>query len=215
MFKVIKKNQIVLFAIALVMITVGYLNYNVGQYEVAETSGNEVNLINNNVNNEMVNQVNDSYNVATLGDAQLVNANNVVETSGQNEVKKEENIKKDEESIQKEKYFKESKLERENMYSEMLENYQIALANPNISEEQKNLSQNEIAKISSQKNSIMIAENLIKNKGFENVIIFVNNDSVSVVIGKENLNEAEIAQIQSIIQRELNVNIENIHISNK
>lgn len=214
MFKVIKKNQIVLFAIALVMITVGYLNYNVGQYKVAETSGNEVNL-DNNTDNEIVNQVNDSYNVATLGDAQLVSANNVVETSGQNEIKKNENIKQDEESMQKEKYFKESKLERENMYSEMLENYQIALANPNISEEQKNFSQSEIAKISSQKNSIMIAENLIKNKGFENVIIFVNNDSVSVVIGKEKLNEAEIAQIQSIIQRELNVNIENIHISNK
>ncbi len=61
----------------------------------------------------------------------------------------------------------------------------------------------------------MIAENLIKNKGFKDIIIFINNQSVSAVISDENLETAEIAQIQSIIQRELNIDIENIHISNK
>ena len=61
----------------------------------------------------------------------------------------------------------------------------------------------------------MIAENLIKNKGFKDVIIFSNNGSISVVVKKENLEEADIAQIQSIIQRELNAKVENIHISNK
>ena len=66
-----------------------------------------------------------------------------------------------------------------------------------------------------QKNAIMIAENLIKNKGFKDVVIFVNNDSISVVVRAEKLQESDIAQIQSIVQRELNAKVENIHISNK
>ena len=61
----------------------------------------------------------------------------------------------------------------------------------------------------------MIAENLIKNKGFKDVVIFVNNDSISVVVRAEKLQESDIAQIQSIVQRELNAKVENIHISNK
>ena len=101
------------------------------------------------------------------------------------------------------------------MYSEMLESNQSIMANSDISQEQKNNAQQEINKINSQRNSIMIAENLIKNKGFQDIIIFINNQSVSAVVRADKIETAEIAQIQSIIQRELNINIENIHISNK
>ena len=101
------------------------------------------------------------------------------------------------------------------MYSEMLASYQSVLASASISAEQKNTSQNEISSINSQKNAIMIAENLIKNKGFKDVVIFVNKDSVSVVVKSNKLEQADIAQIQSIVQRELKVDVANIHISNK
>ena len=77
------------------------------------------------------------------------------------------------------------------MYSEMLESYQTILASSNISAEQKSSSQAEISNINSQKNAIMIAENLIKNKGFEDVVIFANNGSISVVVRAEKLEEAE------------------------
>jgi hypothetical protein len=62
----------------------------------------------------------------------------------------------------------------------------------------------------------MICENLIKTKGFENNVVFVNSESVSVIIGsKDTLKKEEIAQIQNIISRELKVDVENIHISTK
>ena len=62
----------------------------------------------------------------------------------------------------------------------------------------------------------MICENLIKTKGFSNVIIFVNGQSVSVIVeSKEELKQEEVAQIQNIIERELNVDTTNIHISSK
>ena len=61
----------------------------------------------------------------------------------------------------------------------------------------------------------MICENLIKTKGFEDVVIFVNGDSISVIVEDEQLSPAEVAQIQNIISREMSAKVENIHISNK
>ena len=101
------------------------------------------------------------------------------------------------------------------MYSQMLETYQKILESTTISQEQKAISEQEIAKINQTKNAIMIAENLISTKGFENNVVFVNDESVNVVVKAEDLGTEQIAQIQNIISRELKVEIENIHISHK
>ena len=61
----------------------------------------------------------------------------------------------------------------------------------------------------------MIAENLIVAKGFEDVVIFSNEDSISVVVKSNELKQEQVAQIQNIVSRELNVPAEKIHISNK
>ena len=112
-------------------------------------------------------------------------------------------------------YFSTSKLERDTMYSQMLETYEKVLNSSNSLETQKQSAQEEITKINNIKNSIMICENLIKTKGFENVIIFVNGESISVIVEDEQLSPEEVAQIQNIISREMNAKAENIHISNK
>ena len=61
----------------------------------------------------------------------------------------------------------------------------------------------------------MICENLIKTKGFEKSIIFVNGDSVSVIIGAIEIKQEEVAQVQNIISREMKKEVENIHIATK
>ncbi len=117
--------------------------------------------------------------------------------------------------IQGNDYFVTSKLERNIMYSQMLESYQKIIDSSSSITEQKTVAQQEINKINELQNAIMITENLLSTKGFENNIIFVNGDSISVIIGKEELSQDEVAQIQNIISRELNAQVENIHISKK
>ena len=124
------------------------------------------------------------------------------------------------ESVNKDKqlnnnYFTQSRLDRDTMYSQTLDTYQKIIENESISADQKAIAQKEISKINEQKNSIMIAENLIKVKGFEDLIIFINGENVSVIVKSDKLEEKEIAQIQNIVTRELGVKIENINISNK
>jgi len=206
--KILKRNQIIVFILAFMLITAGYVNYNNTVNNVKETAS----LMN-------------SEEVAGIGDAQLVNSNNVIDENEENELKQEENNAEnpatETNTVQtsvttgNEQYFISSKLERDKMYSQMLETYQKILENSSISEEQKGIAQTEISKIQSIKNSIMIAENLIKNKGFTDLIIFVNDNSISVIVDKEKLEEAEIAQIQNIIVRELNADAQDIHISTK
>lgn len=227
MIKALKRNQIIIFAIALMLITAGYLNYTMQSEETAQTSGiienqeiagiGDAKLVSsNNISSENVtgnNFVNNTTNSTSQNNINNVIKNNTNSSNNENLNNVSETSAEVSEDL--DKYFTESRLEREKMYSEMLESYQTILASSNISSEQKSSSQSEISNINSQKNAIMIAENLIKNKGFKDVVIFANNGSISVVVRAEKLEEADIAQIQSIVQRELGVNVENIHISNK
>lgn len=192
--KILKKNQIIILVIALMLVSAGYLNYSANLNEVQKT--------------------------ASIGDAKLVSSNGIVETNTQETALVENNKEQTEETTKTNakiinEYFSQTRLNRESMYSQMVESYQKILENESIASDQKAIAQTEIKNINDTKNKIMICENLIKTKGIDDVIIFVNDKSISVVVKAENLEEDKIAQIQNIIAREMNTQINDIHISNK
>ena len=201
---ILKKNQIIISVIAIMLIAAGYMNYTANTKETLQAAA-----------------LADTEKYADLGDATLVSAN-VVENNEENtesdiSTALTEDTTSTSSSVETSdnEYYAESRLEREKMYSQMLESYQNILANTQISDTQKEIAQNEIVKINTTKNAIMITENLIKNKGFEDIVIFVNGDSISIVVKAKELSQEQIAQIQNIVSRELNGDIDNIHISNK
>ena len=99
------------------------------------------------------------------------------------------------------------------MYSQMLDSYQTILESSEISDAQKEVSQTEINKINNTKNAIMIAENLLKTKDIEDIILLVNDKSINVVVKTDKLSQDKVAQIQNIVSREMNAEIDNIHIT--
>ncbi len=208
--KMFKKNQVVIYVIALMLVVAGYLNF---------TATNDLNTAIQTSSSEE-----ELTKMANIGDAQLVSSNvvsenNVIEDNNnivKNEIIEENTIYTNSNaSSDDSEYFSKSKLERETMYSQMLETYEKVLNSTNSLETQKQAASEEISKINNTKNRIMICENLIKIKGFNNVIIFVNGDSINVIVEDEQLSPEEVAQIQNIVSREMSVKIENIHISNK
>ena len=212
--KLIKKNQLTILVLALMLVTAGYLNYNSSVKETSTqiASIGDATLVSSNISNSISNQVKDeNQNVNVSAENKSETAQSAVSTTETNVVETNATINKDDEN----EYFSASKLERDTMYSQMLDSYQRIFNNSNASEKQKEAAQEEIEKINKIKNSIMISENLIKTKGFDSVVIFVNDDSISVVVKKEKLKKEDIAQIQSIIAREMNAKIDDIHISNK
>ena len=213
--KLLKKNQIIIYVIAIMIMTAGYLNFT--------TNAND----NQSIETSMQMEAKDDTLLADIGDATLVNSNDVVtgeeSNSESNEEKAENEVAQTNENkeiatnseVTKDDYFVQSKLERDTMYSQMLETYEKVLNSTNSLETQKQTATQEITKINELKNSIMICENLIKTKGFENSIIFVNDKSISVIIESEELKPEDVAKIQNIIAREMKADIDNIHISTK
>ncbi len=228
---VFKSNQIIIYTIVLMLFTAGYFNYTnkikenevetsvqeIGdngkideqdnivdkskdnkELEEKEKKEEEENEENNKKSNEKkLKEVKDEdktvEKIAGIGDATLVSSNDVVEDD----------------------YFAKSKIERDAMYSQMKETYQAILNSPNSMESQKEMASVELARINETRNCIMICENLLETKGFKDCIIFVNEGSVSVIVGVKELKQEQIAQIQNIITRELGAIIENIHVSTK
>lgn len=59
----------------------------------------------------------------------------------------------------------------------------------------------------------LTVENLIRAKGFSDVIVSIHKGNVSVVVGTETLNDEQVAQILDIVLRETGKSAENVKIS--
>ena len=232
--EIIKKNQIVVVTVALMLITAGYMNYNnksennIELAEIGDAKLVSANIAEDNIEENIANDneeekikdnieeniINDNLENRTENNTQIDTENNT-DTNDKN-IETSSNIQENKinNQINEDDYFAKTRLERETMYSQMLEAYQKILENEKIPDNQKGVASNEIKNINDRINAISISENLIKTKGFEDVILLINDNNVNVVVKrKENLKEEEVAQITNIVSRELKVEIENIHIS--
>lgn len=232
-----KKNEIVIYAIALMLVTAGYFNYtaNIENNSVetyAEETQNTLNVVNDiekEVNAEKednINNIEEENNVAKDDNNTLPNENSTAQNNTENEkIEVSSNEKKDDEEIGDAKlvssdsvtdYFVSSKLERDTNYADMISTYTKILEDNSVSETQKNNAMKEITKITNTKNAISVCENILSTKGFDNFVVLVNNNSVNVVVKlKDKLTKEKVAQIQNIVSRELGSKIEDIHITEK
>ena len=194
-------KEIALLAIATVLIGIGYSNYS----------------------EEETMQVASLQNEASIGDARLVSSNAIVDNDETEKDESNANVNSNDKSLENintnaqenQDYFSTTKLERETMYSQKLETYQKMIENEQLTNEQKAIAMQEVSKITEEKNAIQIAENLIKNKGYENVVILKNDENINVVIKAKKLETEDIAKLQNIITRELKVDLSKVNISSK
>ena len=237
-FKNFKKNEVIIYAIALMLVTAGYFNFTTNTDEQSVETYAETNNISDFANE-----------YANIGDARLVSSNDIVEntsvennineisqnnteeqnkndknnneiTDNTNNIESKEN-KKNTEAVEtannsSDDYFVSSKLERDKTFASMISTYTKILNDGSVSETEKSIAMKEITKINNTKNAISICENLILNKGFANCIIFVNQESINVVVDLDGeLSKDKVAKVQNIVSREFNCEINNIHISQK
>ena len=242
-WKSFKKSEVAIYAIAIMLVAAGYLNYSTMNKEIATSE----------TYSEDIQNIAESDNSSNIGDATLVNSNDVIEnnTITENIVEKEvdenstesetqntssntvieensiveNNVNEDLETSSQEvsdndnsgeDYFTSSKLNRDTTYASMISNYTSILERDNVSESEKQIAMQEITNINNTKNAIMICENILSTKDIDDCVIFVNDDSINVVVKLEGgLTKEKVAQIQNIVSRELDTEIANIHITEK
>lgn len=110
-------------------------------------------------------------------------------------------------------YFVQAKLNREQARANEKEILNEIINNQNVEPIQKALAADSMLEIQKRIERETAAEAMIESKGFSEVYVRIDDNSVDVVVNKSALTDAEIAQITDIIKRKTGMAENQIHIS--
>lgn len=104
-------------------------------------------------------------------------------------------------------------MDREQSRAKQKEILTEMLDNSNVSESQKNVCSDSMLELQERIEKETAAEAMIEAKGFSQAYVRMDDDTVDVVVDKDTLTDAEVAQIQDIVKRKTGYTAEQIRIS--
>ncbi len=110
-------------------------------------------------------------------------------------------------------FFAEQKLERDQNRTEQIEQLTEYINNVNADQDSKSKAATNLIQIQERIDKENSAETLLKAKGFTEVYVRINDDTVDVVVNKADLTDADIAQIEEIVNRNTGYSVSKIHIT--
>ena len=215
----VKKNQVIITALVATIAAAGYLNY----IDSAPQKANEVML----TDNSDIALVGDSNNVAVTDDNPEIAAAESTTSGNTSSEKNEEkttNVNKAEadsdagaavfvNSSTDTSYFVQAKLDREQSRAKQKDMLNEMLNNEKATSEQKNEATTAMLQIQKRIEKENAAEDMLKAKGFSEVYVRIDDDTVDVVVDKEKLTDTEIAQIEDTIKRKTGLPADKIRIT--
>ncbi len=114
-----------------------------------------------------------------------------------------------------EDYFSLTVLNRQQSRDEAIDVLKLVSESDEATEEAKAEASDKLAQIALDIQNEANIETLVKAKGFTDCVAIISEDSVSVIVGAEELKAAEAAQIFAIVYETTGVAPENISIINK
>lgn len=191
--KIIKKSQIAIISLSLMVMVAGYVNYKYNP-EREENLGQSVY-----VNSK------DGFMYSNIKIYEEDKRENNEETTQVN------NLYKQKESQETLSNFRAN---RNNMFSELEETYSKVIEANSTTTEQLTEYQNKLNKLIENKHTITIVEDLIKSKGIDDIVIVPTNENLNVIVSdKEEITKDIIAMIQKTIQDELDFPADKITIN--
>lgn len=228
---VIKRNQVIITALVVMIAVAGYLNYIDGKSSVQ----NQIMLNDQGEISALVpdlTSTDDAYPDSEIGAAWTADDNPAIVMEAEPYVWTDEEAavtigpSSDGENAITEpgeavfvnttndsSYFVQAKLDREQSRAKGKEILIDVINNQNIEQSKKAEAADAMMDIQKRIEKETAAEAMIEAKGFTEVYVRIDDDSVDVVVNKEALSDAEIAQIEDIVKRKTGMSIEKIHIS--
>ena len=196
--KIMKKSQIAIISLSLMVMIAGYVNYRYDP-EREENLGQSVYVSSK-----------DGFMYSNIKIYDETDSNNA-ETVTENETTEVNNLYKQKES---EETLSNFRANRNNMFSELEESYSKVIEANSTNTEQLTEYQNKLNKLIENKHTINIVEELIKSKGIDDIVIIPTNDNLNVIVSdKEEITQDIIAMIQKTIQDELDFPADKITIN--
>ena len=202
MKKILKKNQVIITSLAVLIAVAGYLNFadvDLGfKDQAASTDGSsiledvdydltdETALLDENGADGSLSDVSDHAAVSTPGEAVLTAASD---------------------------FAAQAKLSREQIRSQNKADLQAIINNQELGDDQKQEAVSTMVSMADLTEKESAAELLLEAKGFENVIVNLTGETADIVVPEADLSDAKRAQIEDIVKRKTGIAPENIVIT--
>lgn len=195
MKKIVKKNQIIITALAALIAVAGYLNHIENSEKALKNTNGETETTTENSEDEMDDaaskdiESNDVDMKSEPGEAVFVSASGNVD------------------------FVVEAKLLREQTRANNKEMLMEIVNNTALTENERKQAVDKVAEITDKQEREMAAETLIMAKGFENAVVTITDDEVDVMIVADELDDAKRAQIEEIVKNKTNMSTDKITIT--
>ena len=200
MKKIVKKNQVIITSLAILIAVAGYLNFadvDLGfkDKEASTDSSSILDQVEYDLSDETAlldengadGSIGDNTDVSsTPGEAVLSSASD---------------------------FAAQAKLSREQVRSQNKADLQEILNNTEVGDDQKQQAVNTMVSMTDVAEKEAAAEMLLEAKGFENVVVNLTGETADVVVPDTDLEDAKRAQIEDIVKRKTGIAPENIVIT--
>lgn len=226
MKNMIKKNQMMITALAIMIAVAGYLNFagtKVTDEEIMSVNGEIATDDMGNLDYAAMADLSDEDLEQASGDIESLDSDvTMVESGSVDEALEEALAEEQMDEVPGEAVFTSAgtaselsgaKLEKEQTRAQNKETLLEIINNANISESQKQEAVNSMISMTDIAEKETAAEILLEAKGFDDAIVSIDGDSVDVVVNTAELTEAQRAQIEDIVIRKTGVSADAIIIS--
>ena len=203
----VKRNQVVVTALAVMIAAAGYLNFT-----ESRSSGDITDVdLNDPTSYEAL--LNDDGSIATIAaDADTDGLEIALGIDDTAEVYDDTGAAVYV-SAQADTYFVQAKLEREQARASQKDMLTEMINNTNVDDTKKQECADNLLEIQQRIEKETAAEAMIESKGFSEAYVRIDDDTVDVVVNKSELTDTELAQIMDIVTRKTGMSESQVRIS--
>lgn len=198
MKKIFKKNQIIVSALAILLLVAGYLSYADQNFNTASEKEKQV---------EAANEI---YESTYADDDMLTGDDDIVSLDETDESVPGEAVVA---SNNMSSFMIQAKLNREQTRSKSKETLQEIINNESLSNKQKKSAVKAMVSITERTELENTIETLLSAKGYENIVVTISEEQADVVINENEITDEVRAQIEDVVKRKTGFNAEQIVIT--
>lgn len=215
------KKPAIIFVLIVLLIFTGYINHNLTKQALSKVSNDyqkheEMELAKGNYldDKDLVPAISEGDEKDEMEILDTKNFEDIEEMTKNTEENIQEAINR-EDSLRSKNYYIEQRLSRDKLRAGLIDRLNEIVNNDNTNEEMRTEAQKKIMKIGELSEKELVVEGLIKAKGFDDVLIFLTDESAKVVVSTEELNEQDVVKILDVVMTETDLEASNIKIMKK
>lgn len=214
----VKKNQMLITALAVMIAVAGYLNFSGRDLSVVKEGEDSQEVIEQTVDGTILSSE-EAKTASTEGENAQASDDDEVSAPVKDSLEESEMATDTQigeavlTSANVSNYIASTKMEREQTYAKAKENLQSIIEDANVSNAQKEEAVAKKTALSDTMEKEAATEQLLGSKGFLNSIVTIQNGSVDVCVQAEELSSVEKAQIEDIVTRTADCKVSDMVIS--